>query len=140
MSGPFDQYEEEPPKRWLGGSSYIAESEFGFECYQKKGTNFLFHQVNGPARSWHDMFGRKEEFYNHGLLHRDDGPAVIHDTSSYFVHPKQGIMGNVQYYFGHAGILYMKWYWQGEKSKFSEWAKKTNLSKTERAFLLLKYA
>ena len=33
------------------------------------------HRLNGPARIWH---GRDKEWYRHGMLHRDDGPALIY--------------------------------------------------------------
>ena len=139
MSGAFDYYEEEPPKQWLGGSFYKSESEFGYECYHKRGTNYLYHNACGPARYWYDLFGHYYEYQVNGNMHRDDGPAVLCDVSGYLEHPNLGVMGNIEYYLKRSGQCSMQWWWQGEKYDFNEWVKMTALSDKEQAVLLLKW-
>jgi hypothetical protein len=76
----------------------------------------LLHKENGPAvvsTSGPDS-GTKEWWVN-GLLHREDGPAIVWGDGT------------------------LDWYLKGESFDFNEWCNESNKTEKEIIFLVLKY-
>lgn len=138
MAGPFGHLAEDPPFQSLGGALYKAESEVGYEFYKKAGTQFVYHRESGPARIWEDMVINHEEYWVDGKCHRTDGPAVVHSVGGIET-PAFDHVGNINFYLGNSGLIYMEWWLQDEKIELRTWLHRIGLPDCDLAMLLLKH-
>jgi hypothetical protein len=74
------------------------------------------YAVKNPDGSWLDRYGHRKWFNDSGLLHREDGPAVIYKDTD------------------------LLWCLNGVPFEFTEWLKITPISDEAKMMLRLQYA